>query len=124
VGTVVEQIYEVGSVGAFLARVLGKRPFIRWRIARESERSWAYGPGEALNWHFDRAQFSPRCSSNQPSPAASLNTGAVALGDGSPLRGGRAPAKGQDSEVCVHALGAGTLNVLQVRTRRHRITRF
>jgi hypothetical protein len=123
VGTVVEQIYEWAPLAAFLARVIGKPALYPMADPLARVNVLAYGPGEALNWHFDRAQFSTTLLIQPAESGGEFEYRSRLRSDTDPNYEGVARLlKGQDSEVCVHALAAGTLNVFAGKNTAHRIT--
>jgi hypothetical protein len=123
VGTVVEQIYEWAPLAAFLARVIGKPALYPMADPLARVNVLAYGPGEALNWHFDRAQFSTTLLIQPAESGGEFEYRSRLRSDTDPNYEGVARLlRGQDSEVCVHALAAGTLNVFAGRNTAHRIT--
>ncbi len=65
-GTVVARVYEWEPLPAFVARVLDKPRLFVMDDPLAKVNVMAYGPGEALNWHFDRSQFTTTLPSAAP----------------------------------------------------------
>ncbi|MEM6670037.1 MAG: 2OG-Fe(II) oxygenase [Pseudomonadota bacterium] len=56
-GSIVMKIYEWPPLAAFLARVMGKSALHPMADPLARANVMSYGAGEALNWHFDRSEF-------------------------------------------------------------------
>jgi hypothetical protein len=122
-GTIVERIYEWAPLAAFLARVMDKSELYLMDDALARVNVLAYGPGQALNWHFDRAQFTTTLliraaeSGGEFEYRSNLRSGTDPNYDGVARL-----LRGEDPGVCVHSLAAGSLNVFAGRHTAHRIT--
>jgi hypothetical protein len=122
-GTLVERIYEWRPLIDFIAKVIDKPrlhvmedPLARINILEYRER-------EALNWHFDRSQFTTTLLIR-----AALEGGEFEYR--SDLRSATEPnyegvaktLRGEDPMVHVNPLAAGTLNVFAGKNTLHRVS--
>ncbi len=122
-GTVVDRIYEWPPLAAFLAAVMDKPtlypmadPLARFNVL-------AYGAGEALNWHFDRSQFTTTLLLQAAQSGGEFEYRSGLRSEADPNYEGVAKfLRGEDPAVRVHPLAAGTLNVFAGRNTAHRIT--
>ena len=121
--TVIDWIYSWPQMAVFLAACMDKTslftmadPLARMNIMR-------YGDGEALNWHFDRSEFTTTLLLQEPSGGGEflyrtdLRTDADANSDGV-----AAVLDGRDNSVKSHVLNAGTLNVFKGKNTLHKVT--
>jgi hypothetical protein len=122
-GTVVDQIYQWAPLAAFLARVMNKPALYPMADPLARVNVMAYGPGEALNWHFDRAQFTTTLLIQPAESGGEFEYRSRLRSETEPNYEGVARLlRGEDSEVRVHALAAGSLNVFAGKNTAHRVT--
>ena len=122
-GTLVERIYEWPPLVAFLARVMGKArlhlmsdPLARLNVL-------AYRPGEALNWHFDRSQYTVTLLMRAAESGGEFQYRSDLRSDTDPNYDGVARLiRGEDPRMSVQALESGTLNVFAGRNTAHRVS--
>ena len=122
-GTVVDRIYEWEPLPAFVARVLDKRRLFLMGDPLAKVNVLAYQPGEALNWHFDRSQFTTTLLIRAAESGGEFEYRSGLRSDTDPNYDGVARMlKGEDPKVSVMALAAGTLNVFAGKNTAHRVT--
>lgn len=122
--TVIDWIYSWPQMAVFLAATMEKAalftmadPLARMNIMR-------YGNGEALNWHFDRSEFTTTLLLQEPSGGGEFVYRTDLRTDSDPNYDGVARAlEGKDPEVKSHVLRAGTLNVFKGKNTLHKVTK-
>ena len=83
----------------------------------------AYRPGEALNWHFDRAQFTTTLLIRAAESGGEFQYRSALRSDTDPNYDGVARMlRGEDPEVATNTFAAGTLNVFAGRNTAHRVS--
>lgn len=121
--TVIDWIYSWPQMAVFLAATLDKTslftmadPLARMNIMR-------YGDGEALNWHFDRSEFTTTLLLQEPSGGGEFLYRTDLRSDTAPNYDGVAAVlEGRDTSVKSHVLKAGTLNVFKGKNTLHKVT--
>jgi hypothetical protein len=122
-GTIVNRIYEWLPLVEFVARVL-QRPRLHLMadpLARLNVME--YRTGEALNWHFDRSEYTttllvrPARQGGDFEYRSNLRTATEPNYDGVAR-----VLRGEDPGVAVNPLKAGTLNVFAGRNTLHRVS--
>ena len=121
--TVIDWIYCWPQLPVFLAACLGKPslftmadPLARMNVMR-------YGDGEALNWHFDRSEFTTTLLLQEPSGGGAFLYRTDLRSDSDPNHDGVASVlAGRDASVKSHVLKAGTLNVFKGKNTLHKVT--
>lgn len=122
-GTLVETIYEWPPLAAFLARVMGRDRLFVMDDPLARINVMGYRDGEALNWHFDRAQFTTTLLIQAPEAGGAFEYRHGLRSDGDPNFDGVARLlSGEDRQVRTLPLAAGTLNVFAGRNTAHRVT--
>jgi 2OG-Fe(II) oxygenase superfamily len=122
-GTVVQRIYEWIPLADFLARVLNKPRLFLMADPLARLNVLAYGPGEALNWHFDRSQFTTTLLIRAAESGGEFEYRSALRSDAEPNYSGVARLlRGEDPQVSVLPLAAGSLNVFAGRNTAHRVT--
>jgi hypothetical protein len=122
-GTVVARIYEWQPLPAFVARVLGKPRLFLMDDPLAKVNVMAYGPGEALNWHFDRSQFTTTLLIRAAASGGDFEYRSGLRSDTDPNYDGVARMLGgEDPNVSRMSLAAGTLNVFAGKNTAHRVT--
>jgi hypothetical protein len=82
-----------------------------------------YRDGEALNWHFDRSEFTTTLLLQEPSGGGDFQYRSSLRSETDPNYDGVARLlKGNDPEVQSLKLAAGTLNVFKGKNTLHRVT--
>lgn len=122
-GSVVEQIYLWEPLQRFLAEVMGKPQLYPMDDALAAFNVMRYQEGQALNWHFDRSEFTVTLLLQAPESGGAfeyrtdLRTADDPNYDGvARLLAGQDPAKQSMSVV------PGTLNVFRGVNTPHRVT--
>jgi hypothetical protein len=83
----------------------------------------AYGPGQALNWHFDRSQFTTTLLIRTAEAGGEFEYRSGLRSDTDPNYDGVACLlRGEDPEVRIQSLTAGALSVFAGRNTAHRVT--
>ena len=116
-------LYEWPPFAAFLAAAMDKEVLHTMADPLARVNVMSYRDGEALNWHFDRSEFTTTLLLQAPGGGgefqfrSDLRTGSDPNYDGVArlLAGG-------DGEVKTLTLAAGTLNVFKGRNTAHRVT--
>ena len=122
-GTVVNRIYEWLPLVDFVARVIGRPRLFLMADPLARLNVMEYRTGEALNWHFDRSEFTttlllrPAQAGGEFEYRSNLRTAADPNYDGVAR-----VLSGEDPDVAVNPLAAGTLNVFAGRDTLHRVS--
>lgn len=122
--TVIDWIYSWPQMAVFLAATMDKAalftmadPLARMNIMR-------YGEGEALNWHFDRSEFTTTLLLQEPSGGGEFLYRTNLRSDTDPNYDGVARVlEGKDPDVRSHVLKAGTLNIFKGKNTLHKVTK-
>ena len=122
--TLVDWVYSWPQLAVFLAATLDKEalflmtdPLARMNIMR-------YGDGEALNWHFDRSEFTTTLLLQEPSGGGEFLYRTNLRSEDDPNYDGVAAVlEGRDTSVKSHVLKAGTLNVFKGKNTLHKVTK-
>jgi hypothetical protein len=122
--TVIDWIYSWPQMAVFLAATLDKAtlftmadPLARMNIMR-------YGENEALNWHFDRSEFTTTLLLQEPSGGGEFLYRTDLRSDTDPNYDGVARVlEERDPTVQSHVLKAGTLNVFKGKNTLHKVNR-
>lgn len=122
-GTVVERLYEWPPLVSFLASTMDKPLLFAMNDPLARVNVMGYGPGQALNWHFDRSQFTTTLLIRTAEAGGEFEYRSGLRSDTDPNYDGVARLlKGEDPEVRIQSLAAGTLNVFAGRNTAHRVT--
>jgi len=122
-GTIVHQIYEWDPLVAFIARVMDKPELFVMADPLARLNVMDYRPGEALNWHFDRSQFTTTLLIQAPEAGGEFEYRSNLRSDTDPNYDGVARMlRGEDPEIRVNPLAGGTLNVFKGKNTLHRIS--
>jgi hypothetical protein len=120
---VVLQIYEWPAMAAFLAKTMGKPKLHTMTDPLARVNVMAYRDGEALNWHFDRSEFTTTLLLQAPSMGGEFEYRTDLRTDTDPNYDGVARLlEGLDPTAKIEPLTAGTLNVFKGRNTAHRVT--
>jgi hypothetical protein len=122
-GSVVRQIYEWGPLVAFLARVMEKSELFVMKDPLARLNVIDYRPGEALNWHFDRSQFTTTLLIQAAEQGGEFEYRSELRSDTDPNYDGVGRLlRGEDTDIRINPLAGGTLNVFKGRNTLHRIS--
>ncbi|MDE2386045.1 MAG: 2OG-Fe(II) oxygenase [Alphaproteobacteria bacterium] len=121
--SVVLWIYEWPQFAVFLGAVMGKEALFPMRDALARANVMCYRDGEALNWHFDRSEFTTTILLQAPTAGGAFEYSKDTRSEGNPnFEGVARVLRGQDNSVKSLALKAGTLNVFRGVNTLHRVT--
>jgi hypothetical protein len=116
-------IYEWPPFIVFLAAAMGRDALFPMRDALARVNVMAYGPGEALNWHFDRSEFTTTLLLQEPEEGGDFVYRPDLRTDADPNYDGVAKLlEGDDDGVKVLRLAAGALSVFRGRNTAHRVS--
>jgi alkylated DNA repair dioxygenase AlkB len=116
-------IYEWPQFAVFLAAAMEKETLFTMRDPLARLNVMSYRDGEALNWHFDRSEFTTTLLLQAPSGGGAFQYRSNLRSDGDPNYEGVARLlAGEDPEVRTLRLEAGSLNVFKGRNTLHRVT--
>lgn len=122
-GSVIARIYEWPPLADFLARAMGKAQLYPMSDPLARINVLAYRPGEALNWHFDRAQYTTTLLIRAAESGGEFQYRSGLRSDTDPNYDGVARMlRGEDARVAAYTLAAGTLNVFAGRNTAHRVS--
>ena len=115
-------IYEWSHFVTFLAAAMEKEALFPARDDLARVNVMAYREGEALNWHFDRSEFTTTLLLQAPEEGGEFIYRTDLRSDDDPNYDGVAKLlRGQDPEVKSLALSAGTLNVFRGKNTAHKV---
>lgn len=116
-------IYEWPQFAVFLAATMEKETLFTMRDPLARLNVMSYREGEALNWHFDRSEFTTTLLLQEPSGGGDFQYRSDLRTDSDPNYDGVARLlEGKDPEVKTLKLRAGTLNVFKGKNTIHRVT--
>ncbi|MBK6468450.1 MAG: 2OG-Fe(II) oxygenase [Paracoccaceae bacterium] len=116
-------VYEWPQFAVFLAATMDKPTLFTMRDPLARMNVMRYGNGEALNWHFDRSEFTTTLLLQSPSAGGEFQYRSDLRTEDAPNYDGVAKAlEGRDPEVKTLKLVAGTLNVFKGKNTLHRVT--
>jgi hypothetical protein len=122
-GSIVRAIYEWPPLAQFLARVMGKTALYPMADELAGANVMAYRTGEALNWHFDRSEFTTTLLLQAPRAGGEFQYRRDLRSDGDANYAGVAALlEGRDPQARTLKLAAGTLNVFKGKNTAHRVT--
>lgn len=122
-GNPVIAIYEWPSLAAFLAAAMGKPRLHVMADPLARVNVMAYGDGEALNWHFDRSEFTTTLLLQAPEAGGAFEYRTdLRAADDPNYEGVARLLRGEDPEVRRLPLAAGALNVFRGVNTPHRVT--
>ena len=122
-GSIVLALYRWPPLGAFLAATLGKPALYPMADPLAGANVMAYRAGEALNWHFDRSEFTTTLLLQAPDEGGDFEYRTDLRSDDDPNYDGvaRLLADG-DADKRRLRLTAGTLTVFRGKNTAHRVT--
>lgn len=116
-------IYEWSPFITFLAATMGKEALYPMRDPLARVNIMAYRDGEALNWHFDRSEFTTTLLLQAPERGGDFIYRTGLRSEVEPNYEGVARLlRGEDSEVKTLRLTAGTLNVFRGKNTAHKVS--
>lgn len=116
-------IYEWPQFAVFLAATVDKETLYAMRDPLARVNVMAYREGEALNWHFDRSEFTTTLLLQAPEAGGDFQYRPQLRTDRDPNYDGVARLlMGQDDAVKTLKMAAGTLNVFRGKNTAHRVT--
>ncbi|MEM8811729.1 MAG: 2OG-Fe(II) oxygenase [Pseudomonadota bacterium] len=117
------KIYEWPALAGFLAKVMDKDALHPMDDPLARVNVMTYADGEALNWHFDRSEFTTTLLLQAPETGGVFEYRSDLRSDEDPNYDGVAKlVLGMDDAVRTVALAAGTLNVFKGKNTAHRVT--
>jgi len=121
--SVVHRIYEYQPLAAFLAEVLRKPRLYLMDDPLARANVIEYRDGEALNWHFDRSQYTVTLLLQSASSGGAFEYRSNLRSDVEQnYEGVAALLNGSDPGIRVNPLSAGTLNVFAGKNTLHRVS--
>lgn len=122
-GSIILRVYEYPPFVDFLAATMNKPKLFHMADPLARANVMAYRDGEALNWHFDRAEFTTTLLLQAPDEGGAFEFRTDLRSDDDPNYDGVARLlKGADPECRTLELSAGTLNVFRGKNTAHRVT--
>ena len=116
-------LYEWPPLARFLAAVMQKPALYTMDDPLARVNVMAYGAGQALNWHFDRSEFTTTMLLQAPDAGGAFEFRTDLRSADDPNYPGVARLlEGEDPEVRQIALSPGTLNVFKGKNTAHRVT--
>jgi hypothetical protein len=122
-GSVVMKVYEYQPLLRFIAEVMSKPCLYLMDDPLARANVMAYRKDEALNWHFDRSEFTTTLLLQSPSAGGVFEYRTGLRSDEDPNYEGVARLlSGKDREKCSMQQTPGTLNVFRGKNTAHRVT--
>ncbi|CCV12260.1 2OG-Fe(II) oxygenase [Mesorhizobium sp. STM 4661] len=122
-GSVVLAIYEYEPLLRFLAAAMGKTKLHVMQDPLARTNVMAYRAGEALNWHFDRSEFTTTLLLQASQRGGDLEYRTDLRSEDNPNYEGVAKLlEGRDPEAKILRMKPGTLNIFRGRNTAHRVT--
>ncbi|MFO0993782.1 MAG: 2OG-Fe(II) oxygenase [Hyphomicrobiales bacterium] len=122
-GTLVRAVYEYPAMARFLAAVMEMPTLHIMADPLAGANVMEYRDGEALNWHFDRSEFTTTLLLQKPEEGGEFEYRTDLRSDSDPNYDGVARLLlGADPEARILQLSPGTLNVFRGRNTAHRVT--
>lgn len=121
--SMVLSIYQYPPFARFLAATMGKLQLHVMQDPLACANVMAYRSGEALNWHFDRSEFTTTLLLQAPEIGGEFEYRSDLRSANDPNYAGVAELlEGRDPQVKRIQLRAGTLNVFRGKNTAHRVT--
>lgn len=116
-------LYEWPEIARFLAATMGKPLLYTMPDPLARVNAMSYTDGQALNWHFDRSEFTTTLLLQAPVGGGAFEYRTGLRSDTDPnYEGVAAMLRGEDAHVQQLTLRPGTLNVFKGRNTAHRVT--
>jgi len=120
---VVSQLYEMPDFARFLAATMDKPALYTMDDPLARVNTMSYNAGEALNWHFDRSEFTTTLLLQAPDAGGEFEYRTDLRSETDPNFDGVARlVTGQDPDAQIITLLPGTLNVFRGKNTAHRVT--
>ena len=119
---IVIHLYEWPDLATFLATVMGKTTLYTMTDPMARVNVMAYRDGEALNWHFDRSEFTTTLLLQSPHAGGEFEYAKNLRSDDDPNYDGVAELLEGEWPTTLMPLEAGTLNVFCGKNTAHRVT--
>lgn len=121
--SLVMAIYEWAPLIVFLGATMGRTALYPMRDPLARANVMAYRAGEALNWHFDRSEFTTTLLLQAPEQGGDFIYRSDLRSTDNPNYDGVARLlRGEDPDVKTLKLSAGTLNVFKGRNTAHKVS--
>jgi hypothetical protein len=121
--SIVMYIYEWAPMIMFLAATMDKTALYPMRDPLARANVMAYRDGEALNWHFDRSEFTTTLLLQAPEQGGDfVYRSDLRTADDPNYEGVAKLMRGEDPDVKTLKLSAGTLNVFKGRNTAHKVS--
>ncbi len=121
--SLITRVYEWQPLIDFLAAAMDKPRLFPMADPLARVNVMAYREGDALNWHFDRAEFTTTCLLQAPLAGGEFRYRSGLRNDADPnYEGVGRLLAGGDDQVQTLPLSSGTLNVFKGRNTAHRVT--
>jgi hypothetical protein len=118
-----QRLYAWAPFAAFLAATMEKPALYTMDDPLAAVNVMTYAPGEALNWHFDRSEFTTTILLQAPEAGGLFEYRTDLRSETDPNYEGVARMlRGEDPQVQRIRLTAGALNVFRGRNTAHRVT--
>ena len=122
-GSLLTQLYDRPELPRFLADVMGQKALFPMDDRIACCNVMGYSNGQALNWHFDRAEFTTTLLLQAPDSGGAFQYRQDLRSADDPNYDGVARMlAGEDDALRNLVLSAGTLNVFRGRNTAHRVT--
>ena len=122
-GSTVLSIYEYGPLVRFLAATMDKPQLHVMQDPLARANVMGYRAGEALNWHFDRSEFTTTLLLQAPDIGGDFEYRTDLRSDDDPNYDGVAKLlEGRDPDAKILRIKASTLNVFRGKNTAHRVT--
>ena len=121
--SLVTRVYEWQPLIDFLAATMNKPQLYLMADPLARINVMEYREGDALNWHFDRSEFTTTCLLQAPVAGGEFQYRSGLRSDSDPNHEGVGRLlAGEDDQVKVLPLTPGTLNVFKGRNTAHRVS--
>ncbi len=119
---VIIKLYEWKPFATFLAAVMGKSELHTMADPLARVNVMSYAEGQALNWHFDRSEFTTTLLLQAPAEGGEFEFDKDLRSDADPNYSGVADLLGGRRTSLRTQLEPGTLNVFRGKNTAHRVT--
>jgi len=122
-GSPLLKLYEWSEFAQFLSATMSKPALYVMDDPMASVNVMSYQQGQALNWHFDRSEFTTTLLLQAPEQGGGFEYRTDLRSEDDPNYDGVAQLlKGEDDQSKVITLAPGTLNVFKGKNTAHRVT--
>ncbi|MET0747520.1 MAG: 2OG-Fe(II) oxygenase [Rhizobium sp.] len=120
---IVLSVYQYAPLATFIAATMDKPQLYTMADPLARANVMSYRDGEALNWHFDRSEFTTTLLLQAPKDGGAFEFRTDLRSEDEPNYDGVARLlEGKDPEVQVMSVTPGTLNVFRGKNTAHRVT--